>query len=103
MTINSESDYDKALARLAIIFHAEIGAPEGAEAEELTKAIEEYEDKYYPMFRNSEKVDESVAKQASPELGSELEKGEKSGFLENYDFREHLAELKKTSILKSFQ
>ena len=47
--IKTEQDYDQALERLEIIFHAEIDTPEGDEAEILSILIEKYEDKHYPI------------------------------------------------------
>ncbi|NJY63592.1 helix-turn-helix domain-containing protein [Salinimicrobium sp. CDJ15-81-2] len=45
--IKTEQDYNQALKRLEEIFHAEIGTPEGDEAEVLSILIEKYEDEYY--------------------------------------------------------
>lgn len=47
--IKSEKDYDRALARLETIFHAEMDTPEGDEAEVLSILIEKYEDENYPI------------------------------------------------------
>ncbi len=47
--IKSEEDYDRALARLETIFHAETDTPEGDEAEVLSILIEKYEDEHYPI------------------------------------------------------
>jgi len=47
--IKSKEDYDRALARLKTIFHAEIDTPEGDEAEVLSILIEKYEDDNYPI------------------------------------------------------
>jgi len=47
--IKSEEDYDRALARLETIFHAEMDTPEGDEAEVLSILIEKYEDQHYPI------------------------------------------------------
>ncbi len=47
--IKSEHDYDKALARLKLIFHTVAETPEGNEAEILSILIEKYEDEYYPI------------------------------------------------------
>src|SRR5680860_539543 len=47
--IKSEEDYDRALARLETIFHAEMDTPEGDEAEVLSILIEKYEDEHYPI------------------------------------------------------
>jgi HTH-type transcriptional regulator/antitoxin HigA len=47
--IDSEEDYDRALARLAEIIDAAKGSPEAIEREALLEAIEEYEDAEYPI------------------------------------------------------
>jgi HTH-type transcriptional regulator / antitoxin HigA len=47
--IKSEQDYDKALARLRSIFHADMDTPEGDEAEVLSILIEKYEDEHHPI------------------------------------------------------
>ena len=47
--IKSEEDYDRALARLETIFHAEMDTPEGDEAEVLSILVEKYEDEHYPI------------------------------------------------------
>jgi len=47
--IRTEEDYEAALARIAEIFHAEIGTPEGDELDSLVDMVELYEDKHYPM------------------------------------------------------
>jgi HTH-type transcriptional regulator / antitoxin HigA len=47
--IKTEQDYNQALKRLEIIFHAEIDSPDGDEAEVLSILIEKYEEKYYPI------------------------------------------------------
>lgn len=47
--IKSEEDYDRALARLEMIFHTEMDTPEGDEAEVLSILIEKYEDEHYPI------------------------------------------------------
>lgn len=47
--IKSEEDYDRALARLETIFHAEMDTPEGDEAEVLSILVENYEDEHYPI------------------------------------------------------
>ena len=47
--IKTEQDYNQALKRLEIIFHAEIDSPEGDEAEVLSILIEKYEEKHYPI------------------------------------------------------
>lgn len=48
-SIKSEQDYDKALARLKSIFHADVDTPEGKEAEELSFLIEKYENEHHPL------------------------------------------------------
>jgi HTH-type transcriptional regulator/antitoxin HigA len=47
--IKNESDYQKALERLEVIFDAPIDSPEGDEAEILSILIEKYEDEHYPI------------------------------------------------------
>lgn len=47
--IKSETDYEKALERLEIIFDAAEHTPDGDEAEILTLLIENYESKHYPI------------------------------------------------------
>ncbi len=47
--IKNETDYQKALDRLASIFDAKSNTKEGDEAEILAILIEHYEDKYYPI------------------------------------------------------
>jgi len=47
--LKTEQDYNLALERLEIIFHAEIDSPEGDEAEVLSILIEKYEEKHYPI------------------------------------------------------
>ena len=47
--IKTEQDYNQALKRLEIIFHAEIDSPEGDEAEVLSILIEKYEETHYPI------------------------------------------------------
>jgi HTH-type transcriptional regulator/antitoxin HigA len=47
--IKTEQDYDDALVRLEVIFHAEIDTPDGDEAEVLSILIEKYEEEYYPI------------------------------------------------------
>lgn len=47
--IKSESDYQRALKRLEVIFDAEIGTPESDEADVLGLLIDEYEKKHYPI------------------------------------------------------
>lgn len=47
--IKTEQDYNQALERLEVIFHAPINTEEGDEAEVLSILIEKYEDEYYPI------------------------------------------------------
>lgn len=47
--IKSEDDYNKALKRLELIFHADENSSEGDEAEVLSILIEKYENEYYPI------------------------------------------------------
>ena len=47
--ITTEEENNAALRRLEEIFDAEIGTPEGDEAELLTQRIMEFESKAYPM------------------------------------------------------
>lgn len=48
-TLATEAEYQVALARVWQIFDAQPGTPEGAELEALSKAVEEYEDRVYPV------------------------------------------------------
>lgn len=48
-TLETEAEYQVALARLWRIFDAQPGTPEGIELEALSKAVEEYEDRVYPI------------------------------------------------------
>ena len=47
--IRTEEDYEAALARIAEIFHAEIGSPEGDELDVLVDLVELYEERHYPI------------------------------------------------------
>lgn len=47
--IKTETDYQKALERLELIFDAPVDSPEGDEAELLSLLIEKYEDEHYPI------------------------------------------------------
>ena len=47
--IKTEEDYQKALKRFEKIFDAEIGTPEGDEADILGLMVDEYEQKHYPI------------------------------------------------------
>ena len=48
-TIETEAEFDRALARFWEIFDSEPGTPEDAEHEILAALIEEYDDLHYPM------------------------------------------------------
>lgn len=47
--ITTEQEYEKALARLAVIFEADPDSAEGMEAELLVTLIEKYEKEHYPV------------------------------------------------------
>jgi HTH-type transcriptional regulator/antitoxin HigA len=47
--IETEADYDAALARAAELMDAEEGTPEADELDVIATLIEAYEDKHYPM------------------------------------------------------
>jgi len=47
--IKTEEDYNQALKRLEVIFHAPINSKEGDEAEILSILIEKYEDENYAI------------------------------------------------------
>ncbi len=47
--IKTESDYQEALARLEVIFDAEVGTAESDEADILAVLIDEYERNHYPI------------------------------------------------------
>ncbi|MEQ8812766.1 MAG: helix-turn-helix domain-containing protein [Imperialibacter sp.] len=47
--IKTEGDYQLALKRLEVIFHAPVDSKEGDEAEILSILIEKYEDEHYPI------------------------------------------------------
>ena len=47
--IKTEQDYNQALERLEIIFHAEVDTPDGDEAEIISILIEKYENEHYPI------------------------------------------------------
>ena len=47
--IHTEEDYEAALSRLAEIFQAEIGTPDGDEREILSDLVKVYEEKHYPI------------------------------------------------------
>ena len=49
ITVKTEDDYEKALARLDEIFDAEAGTPEMAELMYLVQMVEIYEDEHFPM------------------------------------------------------
>ena len=47
--IKSESDYQKALKNLEVLFDARIGKTESDEADVLSLIIDDYEKRYYPI------------------------------------------------------
>lgn len=47
--IKTEDDYNQALKRLEVIFHAPIDSKEGDEAEVLSILIEKYEEENFPI------------------------------------------------------
>lgn len=47
--INTEAEYEVALARLEEIFQADPGTPEGDELEALADLVLAYEEKHYPI------------------------------------------------------
>ena len=47
--IKTDTDYQKALKRLEVIFDAKIGTPEGDEADLIGLMIDEYEKKHFPI------------------------------------------------------
>ncbi len=47
--IKTEQDYQEALARLEVIFDADINTPAGDELELLGIMIERYEDEHHPL------------------------------------------------------
>ncbi len=47
--IKTEEDYNQALSRLEVIFHAAVDSKEGDEADVLSILIEKYEDEHYPI------------------------------------------------------
>jgi HTH-type transcriptional regulator / antitoxin HigA len=47
--IKTEEDYQRALARLDVIFDSKIGTPESDEADILGLMIDDYERKHYPI------------------------------------------------------
>ena len=47
--ITTEQEYEKALARIAIVFEADPESAEGMEAELLVTLIEKYEKEHYPV------------------------------------------------------
>ena len=61
--IKTESDYIRALKRLEIIFHAEIGTAESDEADILGLLIDEYEKKQYPIEAIKIRMEEMQLKQ----------------------------------------
>lgn len=83
--IHTEEDYEKAIAQLESIFHAEIGTEEGNQAEILSILIEKYEDEHYPIPKpelqdkdlefDFNYIYELVKQTASVENGTIVEKG----------------------------
>jgi hypothetical protein len=53
ITINNESDYEKASERVDEISDARPGTPEKKELDELLKAIKKYEDDFIRMLRDN--------------------------------------------------
>jgi len=49
VSIQTEYDYDAALARIDKLMNAELGTPEGEELDILVTLVEAYEEKYYPI------------------------------------------------------
>lgn len=49
LPIKTETDYENALSRLALLFDAPIGSPESDEADVYGLLIDEYEKKNYPI------------------------------------------------------
>ena len=47
--IRNEHDYEAALNRLAEVFQAEAGTPEGDERDVLSNLVERYEDRHHPI------------------------------------------------------
>jgi HTH-type transcriptional regulator/antitoxin HigA len=47
--INTEKEYDRALARINILMDADPGTPEGNELEQLVTLVEMYEKVKYPI------------------------------------------------------
>ncbi len=47
--IKTEADYQAALARMEVLFDAQIGTPESDEADILALLIDDYENKHYPI------------------------------------------------------
>jgi antitoxin component HigA of HigAB toxin-antitoxin module len=54
MTIQNESDYERASERADEIFKAKKGTPEAAELQELLKAIKAYEDAFIRMLQQND-------------------------------------------------
>ena len=54
--IRTEEDYDAALARMDVIFFADIDTPEGDERDILFDLIEAYEEKHYPIGPPSDPI-----------------------------------------------
>ena len=47
--ITNDQEHAAVLDRIELLLEAEPGTPEGAELDELTKLLDEYEDIHYPM------------------------------------------------------
>lgn len=47
--IQTEADYEAALARIDVLMDAEAGTPEGQELDALTDLVEHYEEKHIAM------------------------------------------------------
>ena len=47
--LKTEEQYEAALQRLEVVFHANADTPDGDEAELLVLLIEDYEERHYPI------------------------------------------------------
>jgi len=56
IVISNEQEYDAALERLNVIFHAEPNSREGLEADALVESIEKYEEVYYPIIQTTQEI-----------------------------------------------
>lgn len=54
MTIQNESDYEKASERADAIFKAKKGTPEAEELQVLLKALKAYEDDFIKMLQQND-------------------------------------------------